>query len=319
MSKFFHSRLAIAAAASAAVLALMVVSVGTVQAVVVQEQEEADETKRSEAERRAVIESRLHRAKEALHGARELGALGRLRMVQELRDRSRAPMVELRRLRSGFGGGMADRVLAMGEEIGLTEQQEEQIRDARRAQRRAEIERDAQIEVLDLDLDELLEDRHSADLAAVEGLMQRRAALRVQGQVADMRASQDVWNSLTAEQQEKMDSNRHFLYRRGGDRPHSLFFDGEGPNVVFDGGDFEFGDMELGRVFDELRLEGLQGLKGLEGLLELQSEDGAPFIWRFERKSDDDVHEDHEKKEKATTEGTAVGVSWDGRSTRTMN
>ena len=144
-----------------------------------------------------LMESKLHSAKQAL-AAHERGAQDRLRLVRDLQH-ARVPRVEFRGLRGSFGGSMADRVLAMAEEIELTEEQEAQIRGARRDQRRAEIERVAQIDVVDLDLDELLEDHHTADLDAVEELMQRRASLRVQAQIADMRASQDVWNSLTSE------------------------------------------------------------------------------------------------------------------------
>lgn len=322
--KFFQSRLAVATAASVAVVALMTMSIGTVQAVVEQDQQENEEAKQSETElrrakvreHRVLAESRLHVAREAIHAARERGAQQRLRLVQTMRDHVRAPRVELRRLRSSFGGSLADRVLAMGEEIELTEQQESQIRDGRRDQRRAEIERDAQIDVLDLDLEELLEDRHTANLDAVEELMQRRASLRVQGQVDDMRASQGVWSSLSTEQQEKLEANRHGVFMLRGNRPHALFFDREGPDVLFEGGDFEFGDldfggMEFGRLFNELNLEGLEGLLELQsgdGLFELKSDDGGRFIWRFGHSDDDDADEDGEKKEKATTEGTAIGV-----------
>jgi len=323
MLKFFHSRLVVAAAASVAVAALMVVSVGTVQAVAPQEQQENEDAKQSdeklrramELESQALMESKLHLAQEAMHRVRERGQQLRLRMVQEFgqqRARAWAPRVELRRLRSSFGGSMADRVLAMSEEIELTEQQETQIRDGRRDQRRAEIERDAQIEVLDLDLDELLEDRHNANLDAVEELMQRRASLRVQGQVADMRGSQEVWNALTAEQQEKIQANRHGVYMMRGDRPHSLFFD-DGEVLDFA---FESDDLKFGKLFDELHLEGLEGL---DGIFEFKSEDGAPFIWRFKTKPDDDAEQDDEKKEKGKTTGTAIGVSWGAQSTRTMN
>ncbi len=329
LSKTIGSRLALAAVVSVAVVALMAASVGTVQAVAAQDQQEDEKASQSEQERelrskhrerRARGELELHVAREALQRAREMGGQGRLRMVQELRQRDWAPGVEYRRLGSRFGGGMADRVLARAEEIELTDQQETQIRDARRAQRRAEIERDAQIEVLDLDLEELLEDRHTADLNAVEAVMQQRASLRVQGQVADMRASQGVWNVLTSEQQKDFEEGRHSFFVRRGDRPHAMFFDGEGGDIVFDGGDFEVGDFEFGELFNDLHLEGLEGLDGLKGLLELKSEGGGPFMFRYKMKPDEDADEDAEKKkkEKGSTEGTAVGVSWAGQSTRTM-
>lgn len=320
MLKFFQTRLAVATGASVAVVALMAVSVGTVHAVATQDQEETEEASQGERElrraksleHRALLEARLGEAKQALHEARERGSHERLRLVQELRQRSRAPMVELRTSRGRFRGGVADRVLAMAEEIELTEQQEAQIRDARRDQRRAQIERDAQIEILDLDLDEMLEDRHSANLDAVEELMQRRAGLRVQGQVADMRVSQDVWNSLSAEQQEKLESNRHGIYMMRGNSPHSLFLDGEGNEFAFRSDDFEFGEMEFGELFNDFHLE------GLDGLLELKFGDDTPGVWEFKLKSDEEgiheegIHEEGAKKD--STDGTAVGVSRSGGS-----
>lgn len=325
MSKFFPNRITVGTAASVALVAMMAMSVGTVQAVMTQDQQETEEAQQSaeelrlakKLEYRARAESKLHVAKQALHAARERGAQERLRVVQELRERARSPRVEVRGLRTRWGGSTADRVLAMGEEIELTEQQEAQIRDSRRDQRRAEIERDAQIEVIDLDLDELLENRHTADLGAVEELMQRRASLRVQGQVADMRASQEVWNALTGEQQEKLEAKRHGIYMLRGDRPHSFFFDGEGSDFTFDGGDFEFGEMEFGDFFNELHL-GLEGLEGLDGVFELKSDDGEPWVWRFKSKKED-ADEEGEEQENGSTEGTAVGISWNGTSIRTMN
>lgn len=322
LSKFFQSRLAVAAAASVAVVALMAVSVGTVQAVVAQDQQETEDAKRSEEQlRRASIlqlhtlmESKLHSAKQAL-AARERGAQVRLHLVRELQH-ARVPRVEFRGMHGSFGGSMADRVLAMAEEIELTEEQEARIRGARRDQRRAEIERDAQIDVVDLDLDELLEDRHTADLDAVEELMQRRASLRVQAQIADMRASQDVWNSLTSEQREKLEKDRHGVFMLRRNSPRSLYFDGHGMDFALDGREFEFSDFDLGafnfgKFFTERHLE------ALEGLFELKSDDGAPFILRFGRHSDDD--KDGEDKDKGTTEGAAIGISWAGQSIRTMN
>ena len=325
LSKFFQSRLAVAAAASVAVVALMAVSVGTVQAVVAQDQQETEDAKRSEELlRRASIlqlhtlmESKLHSAKQLL-AARERGAQDRLHLVRELQH-ARVPRVEFRGMHGSFGGSMADRVLAMAEEIELTEEQEARIRGARRDQRRAEIERDAQIDVVNLDLDELLEDRHTADLDAVEELMQRRASLRVQAQIADMRASQDVWNSLTSEQREKLEKDRHGVFmmlRRNS--PHSLYFDGHGMDFALDGREFEFSDFDLG-AFNFGKFFTERYLEGLEGLFELKSDDGAPFILRFGRHWDDDKDGEDKDKDKGTTEGAAIGISWAGQSIRTMN
>ena len=100
----------------------------------------------------------------------------------------------------------------MAEELELSEQQEDEIREVRRQHRRASIEREAAIEVAGLDLEELMEDPHIADLAAVEQQMQAMSELRVEGRVADLRLTQQVWGVLTVEQRDQIQDQRHNIF-----------------------------------------------------------------------------------------------------------
>ena len=316
-SKLLRARSTAMLLGFAVIAGLMVVSVGTVQAVVQDEAELQEQEEKREAERRAraergewrqLLEQRLAAAKELAsearwRGSREamraLASAGRLGQSGRM---ARAPRVELR---SGgwFGSGTADRVLAMAEELELSEQQQDSIRSARRDYRRAEIERDAQIEVLDLDLDELLEDRHAADLNAVEDLMMQRAQLRVQDEMARMRLGRQVWNTLTPEQQDEFEESRGnvFMLRR------------DGSNVLFHrDGSADAWDYDLGRVFEGLRLEefDIADFDFGDMKLELHSEDGEPFIWRYhlDGDHDDDDEDGDDDGEEGSTAGTAIGI-----------
>jgi Spy/CpxP family protein refolding chaperone len=309
--KFLRARAGAAIAGAVAVVVLMAMSVGTVHAIVTQDQtqEEAEtaaealvkETKELQWSRgagaKARFESRLERARELADRARAWGMNARAGGMQEMRGRiDRAPRMEIRGLRSVFGGSTAERALAMADELELTEQQQEQIRAARHASRRSEIERDAQIDMVDLDLDELLEDRHSADLDAVADLMQQRAALRVEGEIAGMRLSRQVWNLLTVDQQTKLDENRGGVFRLRGDGPNALFLrNGE-----------TTWDFDLGEVFDELHLDDLH-FEG--GTFEWESGDDAPNVWRHRVEPDDEDDDDGDDGDrKAGTTGAAVGT-----------
>ncbi|NKB88216.1 MAG: hypothetical protein GKS06_08355 [Acidobacteria bacterium] len=293
----------------AAVAGLMVASVETVHAVVGQEQTEdeqkVEKERRARGEWRELLEKRLASAKALAGTARLRSSLGTMRALEGMRALgqaqgriARAPRIELRSGRY-FGGGAADRILAMGEELELTDQQRDSIRQARRAHRRAEIERDAEVEVIDLDLDELMEDRSTADLNAVEGLMMQRATLRVQAEIAEMRLGRQVMDSLTPEQKELFEESRGNMFMLRGDGPSVLFRrDGSADawghelNEVFEGlhlgefGDFDFGDM----TFD------------------LHTEDGEPFVWRFHGEEHEGHDEDDDDGDKESTAGTAIGL-----------
>jgi Spy/CpxP family protein refolding chaperone len=313
VKKMFWGRSVRALAASASVLGLMLVSVGAAQAMATQESaaeahQEAEaaiaKAKQSEAERRAYVEDKLHAAKEALHEAHGQDSEARQRAVQELRERvARSPRIAFRGGNVMYGGGMAERVLRMADDLELTDQQTEAIKDARREQRRAEIERDAQIAVVELDLSELLEDRHTADLAAVEQLMQRKASLRVQASIADMAVAQQVWRTLTPEQQEKVEAGRHNIFMMRGDGPSGLLHR-EGPSAGLFFNDF---DLDFGELMPDLDF-GLEFLHEGDGLFELRSGDEGPSIWTYEFKMDGEGKKKTEG-EAATKEGSAIGVS----------
>ena len=120
--------------------------------------------------------------------------------------------MDARRGRAGFGGGrfdLASRALGRADEISLTDVQKQGIEEARDAHRRQQIERDASMKLMGLDLAELLGD-DGADLAAVEQKMNEAAGLRVQEQMAALRYQRSVKGILGAEQIEQLNdfSNR---------------------------------------------------------------------------------------------------------------
>ncbi len=207
--------------------------------------------------------------------------------MQERRERLRvAPRIALRR-HCSRGGSIAERVLDMSEDLELTEQQRDEIRELRRQDRRASIERDAAIEVADLDLEELMEDRHTADLGAVEQQMQRIGNLRVASRIADLRLSQQVWGMLTAEQREQFQDERHNVFMLRGDGPFS-WSSSSGDNFVFD---LDADDFMPDEWMDDFDFD-----------FEFGPGD-APFgVWRFRDRmhEDDEVHEEEQEGEVKT-------------------
>jgi Spy/CpxP family protein refolding chaperone len=111
-----------------------------------------------------------------------------------------------RRGRAGIGGGrfdLASRALGRAEEINLTDVQKQGIEETREAHRRQQIERDASVKLVGLDLVELLKDE-SSDLAVVEQKMNEVAVLRVEEQMAALRYRRSVRGILSAEQIEQL-------------------------------------------------------------------------------------------------------------------
>lgn len=164
-----------------------------------------EEMARAEARRRGELELALEAA-QAPHGHVRVGGPGGL-FVESL------------------GGPSAASILARAEELELDDQQIERIRAAERDHRRAEIERDAAIEVAELDLEELMTAGDSPDLQAVEAKMMDIAALRVQARIAGLRLRQDVEAVLTAEQRAELDEMGHgYLFRTRSNPPGSYLF-----------------------------------------------------------------------------------------------
>jgi Spy/CpxP family protein refolding chaperone len=125
--------------------------------------------------------------------------------------------MDARRGRAGIGGGrfdLASRALGRAEEISLTDVQRQGIEEARDAYRRQQIERDASMKLVNLDVVELLKDETS-DLAIVEQKMNEVAGLRVDEQMAALRYQRNVRGILGAEQIEQLRDFSGRTTRRG--------------------------------------------------------------------------------------------------------
>jgi Spy/CpxP family protein refolding chaperone len=243
-------------------------------------------TKEAWAENEAAMQESAEAAKEAMVRLRRIAPQVRLQIAREMQERARAPRAA--HGRAFFrGGSAADRVLAMSEQLELTEEQQERIREVRREHRREQIERDAQIELTSLDLREMMEDMDTADLGAIEGVMQRRAELRVQAEMANLRLRRHVREVLTEEQREMMPSRQRGMLMLRGEAPHAFMHDSE---VMLEA----LGDWDWEGNFD-FEFDG--------DMFELHGEDAGPRIWRYRLHKDDDEGDDEE----VSTEGTAVG------------
>ena len=102
------------------------------------------------------------------------------------------------------GGSLAGRALASAEELELTDAQQQSIREAQRDHRRNDIRRDADIEIAELELEEMME-ADTLDLGAVETHMRQIANLQVDERMADLRIDGTVRGLLTVEQLDELD------------------------------------------------------------------------------------------------------------------
>ena len=118
--------------------------------------------------------------------------------IQEIRPTFRLPGTTMWRSSS-----LASRVLANADEIELTAQQEQAIRNAQRAHRREKIRRDADMEIAELEIEEMMED-DLVDLDAVEQKLRQVANLQVDDRMAEMRLERNVRGILTAEQLDEL-------------------------------------------------------------------------------------------------------------------
>lgn len=100
-----------------------------------------------------------------------------------------------------------EQVLDHAEDLGLTDDQGEQIRAAQRAGRRDGIERRADTEVAELDL-EALSEVDEPDLAAVRAKLEELAMLQVDTQMASLSLRQEVRQILTPTQLEEWEDMR---------------------------------------------------------------------------------------------------------------
>ncbi len=100
--------------------------------------------------------------------------------------------------------GAVSRVLAHAEDLGLTEDQESHIRELQRTVRRGQIRRDADLEIAEMDLEEMMDD-DGAGLDAIEQLMRQIAELGVDARMAGLRLERDVMATLTPEQRQELE------------------------------------------------------------------------------------------------------------------
>jgi Spy/CpxP family protein refolding chaperone len=151
---------------------------------------------RAGAVERRAAEQAERRYEEAMHRA----------MVSAEQAMQRARGVSTFRLRGGCGV-FGDTVLDFADDLELSDEQIDAIREAQRATRRAAIERDADIEVGEMDLEALYESEEP-DLAAIRTQLEEIAMLRVAGQMAGLELRQQVRAILTPAQREELEDMR---------------------------------------------------------------------------------------------------------------
>lgn len=230
-----------------------------------QESEKAEEAVQRQAElaAREALAAAMQEVMTHREAAMAQGEEARAQL-ERAHERMRMVAPQLARLRSlsMLGGGSTEHLLANAEELGLTAEQQESLRGADKAARRERIERDARVQVAELDLEDMVRDADTADLSAVEAKMMEIAQLRVQGRIADLRLRRQIDGILTPEQRDKAkEMGGHMMMFRG-DGPHWRI---QGPGAAF----FEF--------------DGL--LEPFEWIEEFEL---APRSFEFHFKSDDD-------------------------------
>lgn len=122
-------------------------------------------------------------------------------LVQEMRLR---PTVRIGSFLDTASGTVAARALANADDLELTETQETGIRDTQRAHRRDEIRRDADIEIAELELEEMME-TDDLDLDAIESHMRQVANLQVDERMANLRLDRAIRDLLSDEQIDKLE------------------------------------------------------------------------------------------------------------------
>lgn len=134
-----------------------------------------------------------------------------MRLIQEVRVRPAFALSSFSRR----SGGMASRALANAEEIGLTAEQEEQIRGLQRENRRAQIRRNADTQIAEMDLEEMMS-ADTSDLDTIEQMMREIANYQVDERMARLRLDRSAKAILTATQLdelEEMSPERVFIER----------------------------------------------------------------------------------------------------------
>jgi Spy/CpxP family protein refolding chaperone len=174
---------------------------------------------------------------------------------------------------AGMLGGDYDTIAMLkmhADELELTDEQKGRIGEIKSSYRRDAIERDAAIEIAQLDLEEL-EGADAPDLAAIEGKMREIADLKIERRMAEHRIREEVHGLLTAEQLEKVEELERTPLRRLMLRRYGVGDDEDGFSWLVP--DVEHFDIEIP---EEIELEWTDELDGPVHLYE----DGDAFIFR---------------------------------------
>jgi len=198
MKNVASAKWTLAAVAAATVVGLALASVASVEAVQSgQSTREAETAARIQAELEArLAQVQTRRARESMQ----------LALVSAERALQRAPRAMTIR---GIGScdSFGELVLDYAEDLELTEDQIDTVRGSQRAARRDGIERRADIEVAEMDLEALYE-ADDPDLAAVRAKLEALAMLRVDEQMAGFTLRREVRAALTPDQLDKLDEQR---------------------------------------------------------------------------------------------------------------
>lgn len=117
---------------------------------------------------------------------------------------ARGGRTELRVGRTGWGGGgLARRVLAQADAIGLSAEQRDAILAARRSHQEAAINRSAAEQVGALELRDLM-GAETRDVTAIEAKLRELAGQRITGTIAALRLDEQVGGLLSTEQLETL-------------------------------------------------------------------------------------------------------------------
>ena len=167
-----------------------------------------------EGEMRELLESRLaaheliqdQSVEESLRRAQEAT---RRALATAQRTLQRMPR-NVRVISSGWRTGCDEygwEIVDHAEDLALSDAQIEQIRDTQRAHRRDSIQREADIDVAEMDLEELF-DAAEPNIAAIRAKLEEVAMLEVEDQMAGLQLRQDLRDVLTPEQLDDFDEMR---------------------------------------------------------------------------------------------------------------
>jgi len=130
--------------------------------------------------------------------------------------------------RGGFAAGSGSRTsrpslavhaLARADQIGLTDEQRDQITAAQRGVREASINQRAATQIAELELGDLM-GAETRDIGAIEAKLRQLAEQRIAGQTASLRLDEAVHETLTDQQIDELgDLARDRERNRRGDRP----------------------------------------------------------------------------------------------------